>query len=121
MSRKNKNNRKSAAEIVASFTREDIVATIAERNQISAHVLKITQVIEAMKAAGMSDDAIQVVREQVAEGTMKRIAYLEYKVRRVAIALTRSQGYNHWRNIVENNLDAIPTIADKTKVTLSNM
>jgi len=121
MSRKNKNNRKNAAEIVASFTREDIVATIADRNSMTAHVLKITQVIEAMKAAGMADDAIQVVRDQVADGTMKRIAYLEYKVRRVAIALTRSQGYNHWRNIVENNLDAIPTAAEKQKVTLATM
>jgi hypothetical protein len=121
MSRKNKNNRKTAQQIVESFTREDIISTIAERNEITSHVLKITQVIEAMKAAGMAEDAIQVVREQVAEGTMKRVSYLEYKVRRVAIALTRSQGYNHWRNIVENNLDAIPTAAEKQKVTLATM
>jgi len=121
MSRKNRNNRKNAQQIVESFTREDIVATIAERNQISAHVLKITQVIEAMKAAGMADDAIQVVRDQVAEGTMKRISYLEYKVRRVAVNMVRAQGYNHWRNIVESNLDAIPTVADKQKVTLATM
>lgn len=119
MSRKNKSNRKNAQQIVESFTREDIVATIAERDQITAHVLKITQVIEAMKAAGMAEDAIQVVRDQVAEGTMKRISYLEYKVRRVAIALTRSQGYKHWRNIVENNINALPTVEEKQRKTLA--
>lgn len=121
MSRKNKNNRKNAAEVIASFTREDIVSTIAERNAMTAHVLKITQVIEAMKAAGMADDAIQVVRDQVAEGTMKRISYLELKVKRVALGITRMNGYSHWREIVENNLDAIPTVADKQKVTLASM
>ena len=121
MSRKNKNNRRTPSEIVASFTREDIVATIRERNEISAHVLKITQVIESMKAAGMSEEMIQVVRDQVAEGTMKRVAYLEYKVRRVAVALTRSQGFTHWKNIVESNITAIPTVEDKQKVTLANM
>jgi len=121
MARKNKNNRRNAAEIVASFTREDIQATLKERNDISAHVIKITQVIEAMKAAGMSDDSIQVVRDQVAEGTMKRIAYLEYKVRRVAVNITRSQGFKHWERIVNENITMIPTVEEKQKITLSNM
>lgn len=121
MARKNKNNRRNAAEIVASFTREDIQATLKERNDISTHVLKITQVIEAMKAAGMSDDSIQVVRDQVAEGTMKRIAYLEYKVRRVAVNITRAQGFKHWERIVNENITMIPTVEEKQKVTLSNM
>jgi hypothetical protein len=121
MPRKNKNNRRSAAEIVASFTREDIEATISERKEITAHVLKITQVIEAMKAAGMTEETISVVRDQVAEGTMKRIAYLEYKIRRVAIALTRSQGFKHWEQIVTSNIHSIPSAEEKQKVTLSNM
>lgn len=121
MSRKNKNNRKTAQEIVESFTREDIVSTIRERDEITSHVLKITQVIEAMKAAGMQEEQIQVVRDQVAEGTMKRVSYLEYKVRRVAIALTRSQGYKHWKNIVENNLDALPTVEQKQAKTLATL
>lgn len=121
MSRKNKNNRKNAQQIVDSFTREDVVATIQERNEMTSHVLKITQVIEAMKAAGMSEDSIQVVRDQVAEGTMKRISYLEYKVRRVAMALTRAKGFTHWKNIVEANMEEIPTASQKTTPTLATL
>jgi len=121
MSRKNKNNRKNAQEIVNSFTREDIVATIQERNEITSHVLKITQVIEAMKAAGMSEDSIQVVRDQVAEGTMKRVSYLEYKIRRVAMALTRAQGFKHWKAIVEANIEEIPTASEKSVPTLATL
>lgn len=121
MPRKNKNNRKNAQEIVNSFTREDITATLQERNEITSHVLKITQVIEAMKAAGMSEDSIQVVRDQVAEGTMKRISYLEYKIRRVAMALTRAKGFKHWRDIVESNIQDIPTAEMKAIPTLATL
>lgn len=121
MPRKNKNNRRTAAEIVATFTREDIVATISERNALASQVLKVTQVLEGMKAAGMADEAIQTVRETLDQGAMMRVSYLELKVKRAAMAITRMQGYKHWRNIVETNLEYIPTVSEKSAVTLSNM
>ena len=121
MPRKNKNNRRTAAEIVATFTREDIVATIAERNALASQVLKVTQVLEGMKAAGMAEEAIQTVRETLDQGAMMRVSYLELKVKRAAMAITRMQGYKHWRNIVETNLEYIPTVSEKSVVTLSTL
>ena len=121
MPRKNKNNRRTAAEIVATFTREDIVATISERNALASQVLKVTQVLEGMKAAGMAEEAIQTVRETLDQGAMMRVSYLELKVKRAAMAITRMQGYKHWRNIVETNLEYIPTVAEKSVVTLSTL
>lgn len=119
--RKNKNKKRSAAEIVASFSREDIVATIAERNALASQVLKVTQVLEGMKAAGMAEEAIQTVRETLDQGAMLRVSYLELKVKRAAFAITRMQGYKHWRNIVEANLDAIPSVSEKQVVTLATL
>lgn len=121
MSRKPKSKRRSAQEVLNTFTRENVVGYIAERDALSSQLRAVDASINAMKAAGIDETHIETVRNTVAAGAFQRLSYLEMQVRRAALAITRAGGYNHLRQIVESNLDKLPSVEEKQAVTLSTL
>lgn len=110
-----------AATRLEDYNRENIAATLKERNQLSVKVLKVAQAIELMKAAGLPAETIQDVKEGTDLGAMQRYSYLEQKLRLVALLITRAKGHDHWAQVCAENLEMIPTIAEKRKLTLSDL
>ncbi len=121
MSRKPKSKRRSAQEVLNTFTRENVLQYIAERDALTTQVAAVDAAIKAMTAAKMDEAHINVVRDSVAAGTMMRISYLEAQVRRAALAITRAGGFKHMKEIVQANAHLLPTAEEKQAVTLSNM
>lgn len=116
MSKQNKKNRKERAtpvEVLNSLTRENILGYINEREELASQLQKVEATISAMKAANLPDDAIENVRSLVQKGSLERLSYLESIIRRVALVMVRSEGFKNLQNIVMNNIEKIPTAAEK--------
>lgn len=121
MSRKNKNKRRSAQEVLNTFTRENVVGYIGERDALAHQLHAVDASIKAMQAAGIDEAHIETVRNTVAAGAFQRLSYLEMQVRRAALAITRAGGYAHMKEIVQNNLDKLPSAAEKSAPTLATL
>lgn len=115
MPRKRKKNgpRKTPAQIIESLTRENVAGWMNERNGIAENAHLLAATVSNMIAMKMPQEQIEAVRKAMDTGVMERISYLEENVKRVALTLTRVSGYKHWESIVKNNLEMIPTAAEK--------
>ena len=115
MPRKSKKNgpRKTPAQIIESLTRENVAGWMTERSGITENAHLLAATISNMIAMKMPQEQIEAVRKAMDTGVMERISYLEDNVRRVALTLTRMSGYKHWESIVRDNLEMIPTAAEK--------
>jgi hypothetical protein len=117
MSRKNK-VRRSASEVLNTFTRENVTGWLKEREQLAEEARGLEAFVAKLRSYHLSEEDIAEARAKMSSGNMMRLSYIESNVRRAAMALTRAAGYKHWKNIIETNIDAFPS-ADK-KATLEN-
>jgi tRNA A37 N6-isopentenylltransferase MiaA len=121
MSRKNKNKRRSAQEVLNSFTRENVLGYITERDSLAANVRMVADTVARMKEANLPEANIEAVRAMMDNGAMMRLSYLEGQVRRAAFAIIRARGYASWAKFVQENAESIPSASDKQIVTLATL
>lgn len=129
---KNKNNRKDkdgnpipndvlATERLENFSRENVEAWLRERNEVTLDILETEQHLARLKSYGVPDEMIQDTRKKMAAAIYARNTYLETNIRRVAVLMTRAQGFKHWSDIVTNNLDMLKTVEEKQAKTLATV
>jgi len=121
MSRKNKNKRRSAQEVLSSFTRENVLGYITERDSLAANVRMVSDTVARMQEANLPEANIEAVRAMMDNGAMMRLSYLESQVRRAAFAIIRARGYASWAKFVQENADSIPSASEKLMPTLATM
>jgi hypothetical protein len=131
MAKKQKNARKTAAEVVASFTREDIESANNELSTMKRKLHRLDRLAKSERdnVANMEElhgkeseeysEAIQdakLAMNELSEAFARR-NYLLSKLRRVAFALIRAAGSEKWNAIISENIHLIPTVADKRNGT----
>ena len=121
MSRKPKAKRRSASEVLATFTRENVQGWIAEREQLAEEARGMEAFISKLRSYKLSEEDIAEARAKMTSGNMIRLSYVEGNIRRAAMAMTRAAGYNHWKSLVETNIEVFPSAEEKAKVTLSDL
>ncbi len=121
MSRKNKNKRRTAVEVLNSFTRENVLGYITERDSLATNVRMVADTVARMQEAKLPEENIEAVRAMMDNGAMMRLSYLESQVRRAAFAIIRARGYASWAKFVQENAESIPSASDKQIVTLATL
>lgn len=123
-----KKPRATPAEVVESFTREDILATISEANEIGEKIARAqrraarqTEIVKLLQETKADEKEIAEALEDLADflqekqGVELRLTYLESKIRRCAVAMMKAKGRNFLCEYITKNIEEIPTVEDKTK------
>lgn len=119
MPRKQKSKRRSAQEVLLTFTRENVLGYMEERDKLAEEARGIDTFVAKLRSYNVSDADIAEARSKMTSGNMARLSYIETNVRRAALAITRAAGYSHWTDIIKNNLEMLPSVEDKK--TLSDL
>lgn len=105
--------RKSAAEVVKSFSREDVIGSMKEYRDLRTKALEVQSILSTLKLAQVDTETMNKVRDMISAESQLRRTYLADKLRRVALAIVRAEGMDNMLSIIDRNIDSIPLASDK--------